>query len=81
MVYVEDISGDDRLVVPAQPAKGGGARYAELGEYVRTAGGSDEVPESVVVGLLASGVGVGHRPIMGTVPGWRNAGLWSWIPR
>ena len=57
MVHVEHISGDNRLVVPAEPAKGGGARYAELGEDVRIAGGADEVPESVVVGLLASGMG------------------------
>ncbi len=57
VVHVEDISGNDRLVVPAEPAKRGGAWYAELGEDVRIAGGADEVPESVVVGLLASGMG------------------------
>ena len=73
MVHVEHISGDNRLVVPKEPAKGGGARDAELGEDVRIAGGTDEVPEAVVAGLLLSAVGVGRKPIMGTVPVWRNA--------
>ena len=44
VVHVEDISGNDRLVVPAEPTKRGRARYAELGEDVRIAGGADEVP-------------------------------------
>ncbi len=79
MVHVEHISGDNRLVVPAAPAKGGGARYAELGEDVRIAGGADQVAEAVVAGLLASGLRVGHGPIMGTAPRWRNAGQ-PWQP-
>ncbi len=52
MVHVEPIGGDNRLVVHAEPAKGRGARNAELSEDFRIAGGADEVAESVVVGLL-----------------------------
>ncbi len=37
VVHVEHISGDDRLAIPAEPAKGDGARGAELGEDIQIA--------------------------------------------
>ena len=72
LVKVEYITGDHWLVLALQPPDGRRTRHAELGHDIGLAGRSDEIPQAVVVCLLAAFSRCSHCPMMARTATPRN---------